>query len=373
MIITMDKSGSIVDFKKLVTETAANELTQGLFILSCDKNDYDPDVVKKILQDVQVPVFGGIFPEIIYGKEKLDTGVVIVGLLKQPRVAVIRDLSHPDADFGKQLENQFSEMPDFKTIFVFVDGMSKPITPFINTLFDKFGPNYNYMGGGAGSLSYKQKPCLYTNQGLVKDSAVIALMNIQSGIGISHGWKTIAGPYKVTNSAKNKIMELNWKPAFELYRDIIRIHSGKTITRDNFSEISKRYPLGLKKAVTDSIVREPLMIDENGSLVCIGDVPRNSFVNILNGNSETLIGGAQMALALSRESFDTDKRCDLTFFIDSMSRVLFLEDKFSLELEAVYNEENPLIGALTLGEIANSGKNYLEFHNKTSVVGVLEE
>ncbi len=31
----------------------------------------------------------------------------------------------------------------------------------------------------------------------------------------------------------------------------------------------------------------------------------------------------------------------------------------------------PLFGVLSLGEIANSGKDYMELHNKTCVVGIL--
>jgi hypothetical protein len=50
-----------------------------------------------------------------------------------------------------------------------------------------------------------------------------------------------------------------------------------------------------------------------------------------------------------------------------------LEDRFGEEIEAVYRESTPLVGALTIGEIANSGRDYLEFYNKTSVVAVLRE
>ncbi|WP_459939537.1 hypothetical protein [Desulfonatronum parangueonense] len=55
-----------------------------------------------------------------------------------------------------------------------------------------------------------------------------------------------------------------------------------------------------------------------------------------------------------------------------MSRVLFLEHNFDKELAAV-EREMPLVGALTLGEIANTGDAYLEFYNKTSVVGILHD
>ena len=69
---------------------------------------------------------------------------------------------------------------------------------------------------------------------------------------------------------------------------------------------------------------------------------------------------------------DEKKGHKTTFFIDCISRVLFLEGDFEQELQAVSRSGIPLIGALTLGEIANSRNDYLEFYNKTSVVGVLQ-
>ncbi|NOR26155.1 MAG: hypothetical protein GQ542_17565 [Desulforhopalus sp.] len=59
--------------------------------------------------------------------------------------------------------------------------------------------------------------------------------------------------------------------------------------------------------------------------------------------------------------------------MDCISRVLFLGDKLQEEIEAVQDASAPLIGAFTIGEIANSGKDFLEFYNKTCIVGVLED
>lgn len=61
-----------------------------------------------------------------------------------------------------------------------------------------------------------------------------------------------------------------------------------------------------------------------------------------------------------------------TLFIDCISHVLFMGEAFHQELDAVYDENIYFIGALTLGEIANNKKHYLEFYNKTAVIANTE-
>jgi hypothetical protein len=56
--------------------------------------------------------------------------------------------------------------------------------------------------------------------------------------------------------------------------------------------------------------------------------------------------------------------------IDCISRSLFLGTDFQRELAAI-DDGLPMVGALTLGEIANSGRDFLEFYNKTAVVGLI--
>ncbi len=57
--------------------------------------------------------------------------------------------------------------------------------------------------------------------------------------------------------------------------------------------------------------------------------------------------------------------------MDCISRVLFLEDKFKNEIDAVSDHDSTTVGVLALGEIANTGKDYLDFYSKTTVVGLL--
>jgi len=100
----------------------------------------------------------------------------------------------------------------------------------------------------------------------------------------------------------------------------------------------------------------------------VGEIERGTFVNLLHGNKESLISAASKAMETALKDHE-NQPSEFIFFIDCISRVLYLEDDFKEELETVSKKtELPVVGALTIGEIANSGKDYLEFHNKTSVI-----
>jgi len=104
--------------------------------------------------------------------------------------------------------------------------------------------------------------------------------------------------------------------------------------------------------------------------VCVGEVPEGSFVDIMTGDETSLVDAAARARGLSSEALGDD--AELSIFIDCISRVLFLGEQFEQEIDAVKDGSRPLVGACTIGEIANSGSDYLEFYNKTSVVANLQ-
>lgn len=373
MIVTVDGSPTVEGFHDLVTGVLKNTDVKSLFILTCDANGFRPESLNPILEKIPVPVFGGIFPAVIHGKEKMDTGTIVVGLKEEARTVVIPDLSNAGADYVKIIDHNIPEIGAVNTMMVFVDGLSKRIDAFIDSLFTVFGLENNYIGGGAGSLSMKQKPCLITNRGLLEDCAVLALLDAVSGVGVAHGWKPVSGPYRVTESKQNKIKSLDWKPAFEVYKEAVEEYDGWIIDKNNFFNTTKAYPFGLTGIGAEQVVRDPVLVEKDNSLVCVGEVPEGSLIDLLKGDEHSLIRAAGMAMDLGEKAFKPRTGKSITIFIDCISRVLFLDEEFTRELDAVHRENQPLIGACTLGEIANSGNDYLEFYNKTSVAALLEE
>jgi len=372
MDIKFDSTGTLEGFSATVNEVLNSNQVKTLLILSCDANGFTPENIDKKLKEFPIPVFGGIFPEIIFGKEKFEKGTIVAGLSQAACIHTIANLSDMDVDYEQVIDEKIPGVGNCKTMFVLVDGFAKRISGLLDSLFNIFGLEFNYIGGGAGSLSMVQKPCLFTNDGLIQDAAILALTELESGVGVSHGWQDVSGPYRVTESDRNTIKTLDWKPAFHVYKDVVEENSGLVFKDDNFFDIAKGFPFGISKLGAEKVVRDPFVVGEEDSLICVGEVPEGSYVHILKGDSSSLISAAKNALNLGEEAFKPEVKDKATFFIDCISRVLFLEDKFKDELNAVHKDDTPLIGALSIGEIANSGKDYLEFYNKTSVVCVLE-
>lgn len=366
----MDKEGTTQGLKFMI-KTAAEcaRAGEGMMILSCEANGFSHEQIDPILRSAPFPVFGGVFPGVVFGQKLYTQGTVAVLLPLAFPSGYIGGFSDDTVRFEAALEEMFRDAPLGPTIMVFVDGFSLRLGPFIEGLFNVFGLESNYIGGGAGSLRKCRKPCLFTNEGMRSDGAVISMLTCSSGVGVSHGWKELAGPYQVTEARHNLIKTLNWRPALEVYLEAITPHYGQMINTDDFFDISKAYPFGISRLGAEEIVRDPIWVAADGSLMCPGETPEGAFINILHGDADSVIQASGVASDRACAAF---RGAGTQFLMDCISRVLFLEDRYQEELGIVSRGNMPLVGACTIGEIANSGVDYLEFYNKTSVVAVVD-
>jgi len=255
-----------------------------------------------------------------------------------------------------------------------VDGLTSNTAPFLSEVYNNYGNALHYLGAGAGSLSFEKYPCLFTKEGFYQDCAIISFLPLKSKLGVKHGWEKIKGPLVATKTNKNTIIELNWENAFEVYKKAIEEDSNIKIDQQNFFEVSKGFPFGMYKKDLEDVVRDPIAVSDIGELICIGEVPENTVLNILKGEKESLIYAA--GSAANKCKIDDKENISNSIVIDCITRALFLEEDYSKELVAVESELSSKtipVGILTLGEISSYGLGILEMFNKTIVVGVLYE
>ncbi len=377
MDVFFEAEPSVEAFEKKLHGIYEQTQASTVLVFAADENNWTAEALNPVLLQAKTSVLGGIFPQIIYAQQNYSKGVVFVALQSAVEWASLSGLSDITNNFDRQLEplaEHWEAMPVPAIQLVLVDGLSTCISAMIDALFMNFGLVNNVIGGGAGSLSFMQKPCLLTPKGMLMDATLLVRLPLASGVGVSHGWQAISQSFKVTSSEKNCVKQLDWKPAFAAYQQVVEAHSGQEFNADNFYDLAKFYPFGVNKLDAEMIVRDPLMLSTDQAMVCVGEVPEGSFVRILNGTEESLLAAAAEACKRAQAAHrqQTDHPVQLGCFINCISRVLFEGDHLKNEIAKV-SGDYPLFGALTLGEIANSGKDYLEFYNKTAVLGLLSE
>ncbi|MEM9919281.1 MAG: FIST C-terminal domain-containing protein [Bacteroidota bacterium] len=323
------------------------------------------------LNKEKIAFFGGIFPGIIYANKNYTKGCILKKLsLSEPPI-LIKGLDQTNFELPKlPLATQGKV-----SILTFVDGLTSNISGYLQKLYHHFGDSANFLGGGAGSLSLVQKPCLFCPEGFFQDAALLCVVDLKVSLGVRHGWKKMLGPMVATRTEKNTIYELNWTEAFEVYKEAVEADQAIKFNDENFFDIAKGYPFGIFKESGEDVVRDPIAVGKNGELICVGAVPENTVLYILKGENQSLIASAHKAVEICLDH--TPKAIQHTLVVDCISRTLFLEEEFGKELQAIHQSirsphaEALPQGVLSLGEISSDGDGFLEFFNKTLVVGTL--
>lgn len=342
-------------------------VTETNLILIGEKNGLDIARLIRYCNENKILIAGGTFPGIIHENSHSDSDVLIKNFPAATKIKIFKDLqNNNDFDFPVLEDNQHSAL-------LFIDGLSSKISYFLENTYSYYWDKIKFIGGGCGSLSLVQQPCVFSNEGFFMDAALMLFLNYKLNAGVKHGWERISGPFVVSAAKGNVIHELNWRPAFEVYKETLFANGVKDINAENFFNIAKAFPFGIFKEGTEDIVRDPIVTDGK-SLTCVGEVLSNSVVNILYGEKSDLIAGAQQAAI---DAFQNEEIKD-TLIVDCISRCLFQDEEFSNELNSiqqVIKEKKiniPSEGILSLGEISSYGDGYLEFFNKTIVVGAFQ-
>ncbi len=359
---------SLADIELNLRSLLARSDVRGILLMVASGNAFPASALDPLLKHANKPIFGGIFPSVMWEGEQYGTGAVMMGLSCEVRWAVLDDLQQGSLEASLQ-EALALDDGARETLFTFVDGCSSQINKLIAALFNQYGLELNYIGGGCGTASFESMPCVITPAGVLQDAAVLALAGCHSGVGVAHGWQSISGAFKVTEADGNRIISLDWIPAFEVYRQVVESHAGASFAGSSFRDLAKAYPFGIAKLGKEMVIRDPVQCID-GSLLCVGEVRRGAYVHVMHGKAAELIQAARQASELALASFGHTSPSAM-LFVNCVSRSLFLGPDFSQEMAAVRQSGLPMMGALTLGEIANSGQDYLELFNKTSVVGLL--
>jgi hypothetical protein len=371
MAVYVDTSGSVQGFERILQAAVNDGGDCTLLILGCDANEFSPEKLDPILRAVRIPIIGGTFPAILHDLTRLDRGTIIATIPTRAHCILIDPLSDKSIDFVEAIDRQIESTHKFRTMIIWVDWLARRISELIYSLFTVFGLEYNYIGGGAGALSMQSKPCILTNQGLKADAAQIAMLDCPSSVGVCHGWTSMAGPFRITESHSTMIETIEWRPAFDFYRDVLAQSAKAELNRENFFDIAKGYPFGIARLEAERLVRTPMLVTPEGYLVCAGDMPTGSFVDILSGDVLSLLQATRTAKRRRDDYLPSGLVNPLNLFIDCISRALFLKDQYPREIQAAFTPGQPMVGACTIGEIANTGNEFVEFYNKTAVLGVL--
>lgn len=352
------------EFVDQIKSLDTNTSVQSILILMAENNNCRLEVIEPVIKACKTNIIGGLFPQIIFETELIDSGIVLIPLSFQLQSLVF--------DFNQSIDVCIAAMTDFvskistevKTLYLFVDAFGHKKDAYIDCIFNFFGTSVKYIGGCCGSISFEMCPCVITNDGILENAGVFALSPAPITIGVAHGWKAISEPMKVTNVSNNKISTINWESAYEIYKMVVEKHSSKKFEENTFYDIAKSYPLGIVKIDGDYAIRQILSGDHN-ELTCSDRVELLEYVSIMYADKDDLLIAADDAMnSISYKSENKNKEDDIIFCVDCIARKLFLDTDFSKELD-IFSKNGPIYGVISLGEIANHGNEILEVYNNT--------
>jgi len=324
----------------------------------------------------EVTLVGAVFPALVESGEFRTQGVWLLRFDSMPFVSLHDNLPHDAAgaaQVAEQIGNQIrAQIKDDQqvTLFLLFDALVPNISTLLDELYLQLANRVHYVGANAGSETFQPMPCLFDNTRIIQNGVLLMLLQPHLGAMLAHGYGAPPRMISATSTEGNRIRQIDWRPAFEVYQELVRVQSGVEVTRENFYQHAVHFPFGIIRANHEILVRIPVALEEDGSLFCVGEVPANAVLTLLEApkvdSQHTLQTLVQGLTQLHGDLQDSEV---LLFYCAGRRLHLGLEAATSeLQQFTQLTKATPISGALSLGEIGSSLQwGYPLFHNATLV------
>ncbi len=252
------------------------------------------------------------------------------------------------------------------TAFVFPNGFGDNISVLLRRLHDLLGPGFDYVGGGTGDNLSVCQTYQITDQGVATDGFALALLSgVDFKFGLAHSWEPMGEPMLITKAEGKRVYEIDGLPAFSRYAACLG-----GIKRDDVLHCSLHYPLGIPCAGGEFLIRDPLRVEDDGSMVFVTEVPSNTVATIMVPGAEGDLTRATRRAVLNTCASTGQPK--FVFIFDCVSRYFLLGKSFEQELIKTIESIDPVVpvlGLLSFGEISSISGTPL-FYNKCITVAV---
>lgn len=364
-------------FDALLSDWQAHHPGTGVFALFPEAEAAAVPALQAACRTRGIALVGGIFPALVEAQGFSTQGVWLLRLDADTPAFLIPGVNTAAASAAAKiaaavmptLDAMESGCRDAPNLFLLCDAMLPNIGSILDELFLILADRVEYAGVNAGSETFQPMPCLFDAERVLGHAVLALVLPGEQRAVLEHGFTTPQRVMTATSASGNQVVSIDWRPAFEVYREIIGAEYGVALTRENFYQHAVHFPFGILRANQEVVVRIPVALTDEGGLYCVGEVPENAVLVLLRA-PEAGGDGCIRRLAAELDSANGPLREHNLLAFYCAGRRMHLGDAATLELDELHaaTSVGAMAGALSLGEIGStSAAGYPLFHNATLV------
>ncbi len=296
-------------------------------------------------------VIGSISAGEIKNGRLMDRGILIsVMMFESADVKVYRfpNAAGAEAEIGKRITGIADNTVDVKALELMLPGTNLHTRALFENI-SRCRRGIQVFGGYAGGHSMESSEhFVFDADGIYSDMIFVvtyAGKDFHISVDKSVGWQTLGVPFRVTKCDENRLIEVNGRPAVELYEKYMQIEAD-----EHFAEETFEFPL-MAELDGEELLRHTITVEPDGTLLLAGYVTEGMKIYLCYGAPADIVRKVD-----SRLRDVCEFRPEAVLLYSCSVRKSFWEDFVNVEMMP-FQQIAETAGFHTWGEVNRDPKN----------------